>query len=274
VITHIIANNRVNPHCLTENTKENAMEKIASRRQADSDTAEEPNRRARGSVPEEVFQRLRRGLMVGAFVPGQVMSLRKLAASFGTSPMPIREALTRLVVINALEDTSSGSVRVPRLTPKKLNELFTVRELIEGLATEMACRNCTPALLKALTAINGELLDAIAKRNLIGCLSSNQRFHFTLYEAAGSEVIMPLVESLWLQFGPTMYLSLLSPDMPWDASAHVEILEGLQAKKPAIAKRGVLRDIRNTAQSLAPALVEPEAASLLSAPLDDLYFGN
>ncbi|MBS0339916.1 MAG: GntR family transcriptional regulator [Proteobacteria bacterium] len=248
------------------------MEKIATRRQAD--IAEEPGKRARGSVPEEVFQRLRRGLMVGAFVPGQVMSLRKLAASFGTSPMPIREALTRLVVINALEDTSTGSVRVPRLTPKKLNELFSVRELIEGLAAEMACRNCTPALLKSLTGINNELLNAIAKRDLIGCLSSNQRFHFTLYEAAGTEVVMPLVESLWLQFGPTMYLSLLSPDMPWDASAHVEILEGLESKKPAVVKRGILRDIRNTAQSLAPSLLKPEAAGLLLAPLDDLYFGN
>lgn len=238
------------------------------------EATEEPAKRTRGSVPEEVFQRLRRGLMVGAFVPGQLMSLRKLASSFGTSPMPIREALTRLVVINALEDTSSGSVRVPHLTTKKLNELFAVRELIEGLAAEMACRNCTPALLANLSAINAELLEAIARRNLIGCLSSNQRFHFTLYEAAGTEVFMPLIESLWLQFGPTMYLSLLSPDMPWDASAHVEILEGLQAKKPAIAKRGVLRDIRNTAQSLAPALGAQQAADLLSAPLDDLYFGN
>jgi len=248
------------------------MEKTADRRPPDA--PEEPSKRARGSVPEEVFQRLRRGLMVGAFVPGQVMSLRKLAASFGTSPMPIRQALTRLVVVNALEDTATGSVRVPRLTLKKLDELFAVRELIEGLATEMACRNSTPALLATLTGINNELLDAIAKRNLIGCLSSNQRFHFTLYEAAGTEVVMPLVESLWLQFGPTMYLSLLSPDMPWDASAHVEILEGLRAGKPAVAKRGVLRDIRNTAQSLAPALGESQAADLLTASLDDLYFGN
>ena len=231
-------------------------------------------KRTRGSVPEEVFQRLRRGLMVGAFVPGHVMSLRKLAGSFGTSPMPVRDALARLVVINALEATPSGSVRVPRLTPKKLKELFAVRELIEGMAAEMACRNSTPALLKNLSAINDELLDAIAKRNLLGCLSSNQRFHFTLYEASRTEVVMPLIESLWLQFGPTMYLSLLSPSTPWDASAHVEILEGLRTRKPAMAKQGVLRDIRTTGSSLEPALAEIDADDLLSAPLDDLYFGN
>jgi DNA-binding GntR family transcriptional regulator len=231
-------------------------------------------KRTRGSVPEEVFQRLRRGLMVGAFVPGQVMSLRKLAGSFGTSPMPVRDALARLVVINALEATPSGSVRVPRLTPKKLKELFAVRELIEGMAAEMACRNSTPALLKTLSAINDELLDAIAKRNLLGCLSSNQRFHFTLYEASRTEVVMPLIESLWLQFGPTMYLSLLSPSTPWDASAHVEILEGLRTRKPAMARQGVLRDIRTTGSTLEPALAEIDADDLLSAPLDDLYFGN
>lgn len=248
------------------------MEQIAERLR--QPPAEAANKRARGSVPEEVFQRLRRGLMVGAFVPGQVMSLRKLASSFGTSPMPVRDALARLVVINALEATATGSVRVPRLTPKKLKELFAVRELIEGMATEMACRNCTPALLSSLSAINKELLEAIAKRNLLGCLSSNQRFHFTLYEASGTEVVMPLIESLWLQFGPTMYLSLLSPSTPWDASAHVEILEGLRTKKPAMAMQGVLRDIRTTGSTLAPALSEPNADDLLSAPLDDLYFGS
>jgi DNA-binding GntR family transcriptional regulator len=235
---------------------------------------EEPAKLGRGRVQEEVFQRLRRGLMVGAFVPGHVMSLRKLATSFGTSPMPVREALTRLVVNNALEGTPSGSVRVPRLTPARLKELFAVRELIEGLATETACRNATPALVKTLSDINAELLVAISKRNLLGCLSSNQRFHFTLYEAAGSEILMPLVESLWLQFGPTLYLTLLSPDMPWDASAHADILEGLRAGKPAVAKRALLRDIRNTASSLIPALSDQESANLLSAPFNDLYFGN
>lgn len=249
------------------------MENIAVRERPET-AAEESGKRVRGGVKEEVFQRLRRGLMVGAFVPGQVMSLRKLADSFGTSAMPVREALTRLVVANALEDTANGSVRVPRLTPKRLNELFAVRELVEGLACEMACRNCTPRLTDTLASINTELLEAISKRSVLGCLSANQRFHFTLYEAAESEVLMPVIESLWLQFGPTMYLSLTSPDMPWDASAHVEILEGLTAEKTAVAKQGLLRDIQNTGRSLVRGLAEPQYTNLLSAPLDDLYFGN
>ena len=237
-------------------------------------TAVPPVKRARGHVQNQVFERLRRGLMVGAFMPGQVMSLRKLANSFGTSPMPIREALTRLVVVNALEETTNGSVCVPRPTPERLSELFSVRELLEGAAAEAACRNCTPALIAELTDINVELLAAIAKRNVLGCLSSNQRFHFTLYEAAGSEVLMPLIESLWLQFGPTMYLSLLSPEMPWDASAHIEILEGLRTAKPTVARRGVLKDIRTNGRALVPAMASRASIGLLATRLDDLYFGS
>ncbi len=241
---------------------------------ARSPTAVPPVKRVRGHVQNLVFERLRRGLMVGAFMPGQVMSLRKLANSFGTSPMPIREALTRLVVVNALEETTNGSVCVPRPTPERLSELFSVRELLEGAAAEAACRNCTPALIAELTDINVELLAAIAKRNVLGCLSSNQRFHFTLYEAAGSEVLMPLIESLWLQFGPTMYLSLLSPEMPWDASAHIEILEGLRTAKPTVARRGVLNDIRTTGRALVPAMASRASIGLLATRLDDLYFGS
>ena len=37
----------------------------------------------RGQVQDEVLRRIRKGLMIGAFVPGQVMSLRKLASKFG-----------------------------------------------------------------------------------------------------------------------------------------------------------------------------------------------
>ncbi len=233
-----------------------------------------PEKRVRGHLQNRVFERLRRGLMVGAFAPGQVMSLRKLANGFGTSPMPIREALTRLVVVNALEETANGSVCVPRLTPERLAEIFSVRELLEGAAAELACRRCTPHLITELTEINNDLLGAIAKRNVLDCLSANQRFHFTLYDASGSEVLLPLIESLWLQFGPTMYLSLLSPEMRWDASAHFEILEGLRTGKPAAARRGILNDIRTTGRSLGPAMATHAAIGLLSSPLDELYFGS
>ncbi len=205
---------------------------------------------ARGHVHERVLRYMRRGLMVGAFLPGQVMSLRKLAAGFGTSPMPVREVLSRLVAAKALEETKGGSVRVPRLTPEKLSDLFAVREMLEGMATELAAKKTTPALISELTSINKQLLVAIEKRDILNCLSFNQKFHFTLYEAADSEVLMPLIELLWLQFGPTMYMSLLIPSNPWNASDHEQILAALKEGNVNAAKKGIVHDMRATGKAL------------------------
>lgn len=233
-----------------------------------------PSRRARGQVQEEVFQHIRRGLIVGVFLPGETMSLRKLANRFGTSPMPVRAALTRLVVTNALEEAPNGTVRVPRLTGDRLTELFAVRRLLEGMATEAACRHVTPELLETLTKQNDELLAALDRREAVACLSANQRFHFTLYEAAKSTVLMPLIESLWLQFGPTMYLSLDSTLYPWDATAHFDILQGLKDNNPELARKGILKDIEHTGRALKAASDEPDMLTKLSGSDSDLYFGQ
>ncbi len=210
--------------------------------------------------------------MVGALIPGQVMSLRKLALSLGTSPMPVRGALSQLVAAGALEELPNRSVRVPRLSKSRLAELFQVREVIEGMAARAACNFVTPELIGQLKKINGNLIDAIAKRDILMCLSTNQKFHFTLYQAGRTEVLMPLIESLWLQCGPTMYFSLLSPAMPWDASAHTEILSALQAGKSNLVQRALARDVRTTARYLLNGAADLVFNGPLAAPRMDAYF--
>jgi len=204
----------------------------------------------RGEVHDHVLAAIRHGLMVGAYVPGQVLSLRKLAASLGTSPMPVREALSQLVAANVLEAAPNRSVRVPRRDADWVRELTEVRVANEGLATRLACQRTTPALLDALERDNDHLIAAIAKRDIIGCLARNQEFHFRIYRAADSRILMSLIEALWLQCGPTMYSSLLDPEMPWDASAHTEVLAAMRRGDPAAASRAMIRDIRTTARNL------------------------
>ncbi|MBO9711670.1 GntR family transcriptional regulator [Sphingomonas sp.] len=227
---------------------------------AEETTEEAP--RKRGHVQDQVLNRLRRGLMIGAFVPGQVMSLRKLAAGFGTSAMPVREALRQLVAAHALEEMPNGSVRVPRLSPERIQQIFDVREAVESMAAGIACKGDGEALAERLRPINGALKTAIYKRNILGCLEYNQAFHFTIYEAAGSEVLTPIIESLWLQSGPTMYFSLISPDMPWDATAHDEVIDAIRDGDAARVKRHIARDIRATGKHL----IREQVSETLSGP--------
>jgi len=227
-------------------------------------------RRRKGEVQDQVLARLRNGLMIGAFTPGRSMSLRKLASSLGTSAMPVREAIKQLVAARALEELPNRYVRVPRLAEARLAELFQVREVIETMAAKAACANATPELLDDLERTNNDLLRNIAARNIQACLALNQKFHFTLYRAARSEVLMPLIESMWLQCGPTTYLSFLSPTMPWDASAHIKIIHALRVKNPALVQKALAQDIRTTARNIIHGAIEPNFSDALMLPNPDL----
>jgi DNA-binding GntR family transcriptional regulator len=231
-----------------------------------------PAKSQRGAVQDRVLEKLRTGLMVGALVPGQVMSLRKLASSLGTSAMPVRTALMQLVAAGALEELPNRSVRVPRLSRSRLEELFRIRELLEGMAARMACDYVTPELINRLGKINKELLTAIKKRDIHSSLRVNQQFHFTLYTAAQARILVPLIESLWLQCGPALYFSALSTRMPWDATSHVEILAALRKGKPALVQAAVVRDVRTTAKNLLIGVANGMANTALAEPLLDPHF--
>src|SRR5688572_32929422 len=84
--------------------------------------------RRSGEMQDRVLAQLQRALMIGAFVPGQRISLRKLAESFGTSAMPVREAINQLVAANVLEMLPNRTVCVPRMTASRFEELSRVRE--------------------------------------------------------------------------------------------------------------------------------------------------
>ena len=207
-------------------------------------------RRRRTTLQGMVCASLREGLMVGAFVPGQTVTLRKLAGAVGTSPMPVRDAVNQLIAASALELLPNRSISVPRMTRSRFRELTRVRVVLEGLATQEACRRANDRLVRRLDRINDELTKAIAARDLFRCLQKNRAFHFTLYAASSWAVLLPLIETLWLQVGPFMYLSLATPGVRWNASQHRAVLSALRRKDRAAARRAIENDVGETARYL------------------------
>ena len=72
----------------------------------------------RNTLNEEVYEQLKQALMTGRIAPGATMTIRSLAASFGISPMPVREALRRLVAEHVLFLLPNRSVVHARHHPR------------------------------------------------------------------------------------------------------------------------------------------------------------
>jgi len=205
-----------------------------------------------GTMQAFVLNRLRNGLMEGALVPGQPISIRKFAAMFGTSPMPVREALSQLVAANALQEMANKSVCVPVLSRSRIKELFEVRALLETRAAREACARVTPEFVAELAALNRAVdMESMKKpETKHEVLRRNRRFHFKLYSGAQSEVLMPLIESLWMQCGPTLYLTLETSNAPVARAQHLRIVEGVARGDADMVADALEREIRATGETL------------------------
>ncbi len=90
---------------------------------------------------DRTYAALKGGLISGMFQPGQVLVIRTVAAGYGISPTPVREALQRLVAERLLTMQANRSIIVPPLSVDKFSELYRIRCALEGLAGELAAEH-------------------------------------------------------------------------------------------------------------------------------------
>jgi DNA-binding GntR family transcriptional regulator len=205
---------------------------------------------ARNTLQLKAYQVLSHELMIGRHKPGQAFSLRPLAARLGMSPMPIREAVSRLIAERALVLLPNRKVIVPGMTRERFAELSRVRQLLEGKVAEIACKRITPDLLRELGQINASIKKSLAKKEIGRALAQNLDFHLVLYNASRVDVTLPIIEMLWRQAGPFIALSPSLPGVKWTARYHDEIINALKAGSPSKTRRAVQRDIEDTLQEL------------------------
>jgi len=195
------------------------------------------------TLHERAYQQLKTALLAGAFRPGEPVTIRGLASEFGTSPMPVREAVRRLVSEHALEMPNSRSVRVPPMSLRHFDQLVKVRIALEGEAAALAATRMTPETLGELARIN-EVISRLQKSgDFAGALRANQRFHHMIYSVSENSVMMMLIETLWLQAGP--YLNLVTSGTKYEGDFyHEDILRALRNRDRKFACQAVRADIR------------------------------
>ena len=114
----------------------------------------------------------------GEFPPGARLLETDLAARFGVSRTPVREALRRLETQGVVTHEPRKGAVVATLDYDQLGELYAVREVMEGLAARLAARHASPAeiqLLREMIAEDRKINDPKAQSQ------ANKRFHRQLH---------------------------------------------------------------------------------------------
>jgi DNA-binding GntR family transcriptional regulator len=126
-------------------------------------------------------QRLREAIDAGRWPPGELLRQEQIAAEYGVSRIPVREALAMLQSEGLLDVAHYRGARVSRPQAQEIDELFDLRLLVEGDLLTRALGRHDQRSLRELTRLQDALEDADDR---LGWISGDIAFHEALYRPA------------------------------------------------------------------------------------------
>ena len=112
----------------------------------------------RQAAAETIAERLRVAIQTGVYPPGTRLPERPLAAELGVSHIPVREALARLAEEGLVEREPRRGARVAALTARQLEEISSLRIVLEQFVARRVQQVWTPAIERQLRTLAKDML--------------------------------------------------------------------------------------------------------------------
>jgi DNA-binding GntR family transcriptional regulator len=214
------------------------------------------------SLIDRTYQQMLAAIADGTLLPGQRIRQAELADTLGVSRQPVSHALHLLKRQGLVEDYGRKGMRIVPLDPRRVMQLYQVREAIDGLAARLAAQRPQDhaerdSLKRQCDA--GAQFDATTPIPVL--VRADTDFHQTLYRLSGNPAIEEMTAPLWPHLMRSMAMVLRAPDYAarvW-RQEHPAILDRILAGDPAGAEIAA-RDHAATAARLTAEELQPKAA--------------
>lgn len=214
--------------------------------------------RVRASLADEIVR--------GSLGPGVPLDEASIARRFQVSRTPVREAIRQLEAIGFAEARPHRGAVVPRFTPEKLNEMFTVMAEMEALCARYAARHITPAERLALEALHETCREAAKRGDAVEYYAQNILFHDAIYHAGHNAFLAEMTLSVRNRVAPFRKLQFeRTGRLPESLAEHERIVGAIvrgDEEGAAALMRDHMRLVRESVGSVAPTLGEATAGVL------------
>lgn len=143
---------------------------------------------------QEAYGRIRAAIRDGSLAPGERLTETDLAARFGVSRTPVRQAIARLEAEGLLTREARRGLTVTRPDHQQVIELYVMREVLEGAAARLAAQHASETEIAAMAEIVEQ--EPAAFRDAGALAEVNQRLHGLLYLAAHNRYLLRSLEQL------------------------------------------------------------------------------
>jgi DNA-binding GntR family transcriptional regulator len=210
------------------------------------------------SLADAVVDRLRAAICSGMYAPGERLVERRLAHEFGISHIPLREALARLTEEGLVVRLPRRGARVASLTPRMLEEVSSVRVVLEQFVVRRLKGRFTAEAHAGLRAIVDQMELAAEQLDLVGVHALDQQFHQRLWELTDNTLLVELaaqMRSRTSRFYRAAAASLAPDELRLHAHSHRELLDVIASGDQRAAERAMQRHVEDAARRIAEAQV-------------------
>lgn len=203
------------------------------------------------SITDRARESIREAIIDGRLAAGSLHSVQTLADSFKVSRTPVREALIDLAGQGMVEFERNRGVRILETSIHDLEEIFTLRLLLEVPATNRAVTNRGAALAKDLAGPLAEMRAAIEDDDERRMMRHDRTYHRLINEASGNSRLANYVDSLRdLVLARGVSTVGRSRDLGDILAEHLEIQDAVAAGDADSATAAMKRHLVNTATLL------------------------
>jgi DNA-binding GntR family transcriptional regulator len=204
---------------------------------------------------QQLHEVLEEAIIDGRIPPGERLHAEEMAAHFGVSRIPVREALRTLQASGWVEARPRRGVFVPVRTRRELDQLFELRLILEVEAARMAADRRTPEDLKALDQTVAQGLAAIRRGDISHLSLLNQQFHTAIAEATHNEILARVCHALGSRV--RWYYAAVLPERGQPSlGEHQEFVEAIRDRDSTLAANIARHHIETTRTSALNALVQ------------------
>lgn len=181
----------------------------------------------RQTLSHQIRDTLVRQIVSGELPPGERLVETRVAASFGTSQAPVREALRELETFGLVEIKPRRGTFVRSFVRETLRESYVLRAALEEAATRLVLMTGNVPF-DALRDDVDRMRRAARTRDVDAVGRETVRFHRHIIEAAGNELIRRSWDNLHIEARTSVTMMAATPDLFEIADDHQRLLDSLE----------------------------------------------
>lgn len=207
----------------------------------------------RRALVDKLAAQLQARVLDGDLPPGTRLRQEALAAEFGVSRTPIREALRKLQASGLVDLRPNRGALVRGLTPREIRDAYAVRAELEGLAAEVAALRIQQTQIERLHRAQAQFRESLGRmrdgtrngrrrlseRDIEVWGNANDEFHQVIQEAAGNEVLVATLRHLHRSFPRGLSRLVLREStslLATNVAEHEAVLEAIERNDSAAAR--------------------------------------